>query len=134
MGRVQLKRTDMIKRLRKRNFDYLYKHLSKFDDLVMPVSVKNADVCWFSFPLSSYNRKPLVAYLERRGIETRSMFSGNILKHPGYAAVTHRQVGDLSEANWILEHSFWVGVHPRMTQADREYMVKVFENYYASVA
>ena len=36
MGRVQLKKAKRIKELRKKNFDYLYKHLSKFPDLCMP--------------------------------------------------------------------------------------------------
>lgn len=131
MGRVQLRKTKAIKKLRKRNFDYFYKHLAKFQsDLVFPKWHPKADVCWFALPLSTVgDRAPLVAHLEKHGIETRSMFAGNILKHPAYQGVPHRSM-DLSDANWILEHSFWVGVHPRMTQKDREYVVKVFREYY----
>src|SRR3990167_4989681 len=36
MGRVQLRKTKQIKEARKRNFDYLVKHLSKFEDLILP--------------------------------------------------------------------------------------------------
>lgn len=131
MGRVQLKKADKIKKLRKRNFDYLYKHLSKHRDLIMPRWLEDADVCWFSFPLSTRSdRGALVAHLEKKGIETRSMFAGNILKHPAYKKAKYRSM-KLTEADWILTNSFWVGVHPRMTQKDREYMVKVFDEYYA---
>ncbi len=129
MGRVQLKKTPKIKALRKRNFHYLYKKLSKFPDLVMPTWVKDADPSWFAFPLSTKgDRGKLVAFLEKSGIETRSMFSGNILKHPGYL---HLNVKDHSnEADWILEHSFWIGVHPRYSTKDIDWVVSVFEKYY----
>lgn len=134
MGRVQLKRTEEIKRLRKRNFEYLYKHLSEYEDLVMPTWVEGADVCWFAFPLSSRsNRGKLVAHLEKNGIETRSMFAGNILRHPGYKDVKCRSM-KLTEADWILEHSFWIGVHPRYGIKDLNYVLKVFENYYAKTS
>lgn len=130
MGRVQLKKANKIKALRKRNFNYLYKHLSKFPHLVMPDWIKDADVCWFSFPLSTLDdRGPLVAHLEKHGIETRSMFAGNITKHPAYKEVKYRK-HKIVEANWILKHSFWIGVHPRMTQVDREYVIDVFKKYY----
>lgn len=131
MGRVQLKKTDKIKKLRKRNFDYLYKHLSKHNGLVMPVGNSDADVCWFSFPITVQGdwRGKLVEHLEKNGIETRSMFAGNILKHPGYKNVPHRAMS-LTEANVILTNSFWISCHPRLTQEDREYIVKVFDEYF----
>lgn len=132
MGRVQLRKAGKIKRMRKRNFDYLYKHLSKHTELVLPSWNKGADICWFAFPLSTYeNRKPLVAWLEKHGIETRSMFAGNITKHPAYKGSKYRTGTGLWESNFILGQSFWISVHPRMTQKDREYVVKVFDEYYA---
>lgn len=134
MGRIQLRKANKIKKLRQANFNYFYKHLSKYPDLIMPEWIEGADVCWFSFPLSTIgDRGPLVAYLEKNGIETRSMFAGNILKHPAYKGVKYRSM-DLFNADFILEQSFWIGVHPRMTQKDREYVVKVFDNYYAQTS
>ena len=131
MGRVQLRKTREIKRLRKRNFHYLCKKLCKFPDLVMPSWVKGADPSWFALPLSTSGpRGPLVAHLEKNGIETRSMFSGNILKHPAYATVKHRKGSDLVEANWILRHSFWIGVHPRYLIKDLDWVISVFHDYY----
>lgn len=130
MGRVQLKKSEKIKKLRKANFDYLYKYLAQFPDLILPTWNPDADVCWFSMPLSTQgDRGALVAYLEKAGIETRSMFAGNILKHPAYKNVKYRE-SDVDESNYILEQSFWIGVHPRMTQKDREYVINTFKNYY----
>ena len=132
MGRVQLKKTEKIKKLRARNFAYLYEKLSKFEDLIMPRWVEGAEPSWFAFPLSTKSKRgPLVAYLEKNGIETRSMFSGNILRHPGYINVEHRSmITNGSDCNFILTNSFWVSVHPRYTPKDLAGMVKVFEDYY----
>jgi CDP-4-dehydro-6-deoxyglucose reductase, E1 len=131
MGRVQLKKTGKIKRLRKRNFDYLYKHLSKFPDLVMPKWVKKAEPCWFSFPITTKgDRGALVAWLEENGIETRSMFAGVITEHPAYKDTVYRLGVPLNEASVILHQSFWISCHPRMTAADRKYIIDTFAEYY----
>lgn len=133
MGRVQLRKSNKIKRLRQKNFNYLVKHLAQFEDLILPSSVKNADICWFSLPLSTRgDRGKLVKHLENHGIETRSMFSGNIIKHPAYANSKYKIHGKLTEADYILKHSFWITCHPRLKKSDLEYIIKVFKNYYAT--
>lgn len=130
MGRVQLRKTNKIKKARKRNFDYLYKHLKEFPELVMPHWVDGADICWFSFPLSTTgDRAPLLAHLEEHGIETRSMFSGDITKHPAYKSIEIRTM-PLEESQFILRNSFWISCHPRLSQSDLKYMVDVFKKYY----
>lgn len=132
MGRVQLRKADKIKRLRKANFDYLAGELGKLP-LVMPETVRDADVCWFALPITYHgDRGKLVAHLEKNQIETRSMFAGNITKHPAYLRkdIKFRVSGSLEESDYILKHSFWIGVHPRMTQADRKYVVDTFKTFF----
>lgn len=131
MGRVQLKRTKKIKALRKRNFHLLYKGLSQFDDLVMPEWIEGADPSWFAFPLTTKSeRGPLVAFLEKNGIETRSMFSGDITKHPAYKDVIYRKASELIEANEILHRSWWIGCHPRYGKKDIDWVISIFKKYY----
>lgn len=136
MGRVQLKKSNKIKRLRKKNFDYLYRGLSGRGDLIMPQWLENADICWFAFPLSTGfgHRKHLVPYLEKHGIETRSMFSGDITKHPAYKKSKYRVHGVLREADFILKNSFWITVHPRLKKTDLDFIIKTFKDYYAGLA
>ncbi len=133
MGRVQLKKAKKTKAIRKANFDYLYKNLSKYPDLIMPTSVKGSDVCWFSFPITvigNIKRGDLVSYLEKRGIETRSMFAGNIIRHPAYLYSEFRIGSKLEDADYILANSFWISVHPSLTKQDREYIIKTFDNFF----
>jgi len=134
VSRVQLKKAEKIKRMRKANFNYLYKHLSKWKDyLILPESIPNADVCWFAFPITAQNgldRGKLLKHLEKAGIETRPMFAGNVTKHPMCANIKYKVSGNLDEANLILNHSFWVSCHPSLTQNDREYIIKTFEDFF----
>lgn len=131
MGLVQLKKSDQIKWQRKTNYEYFVKHLSKHEGLIMPKVVGGADPCWFALPLSvKDNRGKLVRWLEKHGVETRSMFSGNIILHPAYKDSKYRIGSKLLESNRILTDSFWIGVHPRLTQEDREYVVRVFDDYF----
>lgn len=131
MGRVQLRKSKKIMQARKKNFDYLVKHLSQY--VITPTTIDGANVCWFALPLTyTGDRGALVAHLEKNGIETRSMFSGNITKHPAYKDSKYRISGKLNEANYILEHSFWIGVHPRMTPEDRDYVIKTFDDFFAT--
>ncbi len=137
MGRVQLRKIEKIKKARKKNFDYLIENLphTNTDLIVSDDLVKGADVCWFAFPVTyEGDRGKLTAYLEKNGIETRSMFAGNITKHPAYANSKYRISGELTGADYILEHSFWISCHPSLTQKDLEYIVKVFDDFFKEEA
>lgn len=134
MGRIQLFKAKSIKDLRTKNFNYLVENLKQFSDIILPTTIPNADVCWFALPLSvkkKGNRGKLVKHLEKYGIETRSMFAGNIIKHPAYKDSVYRIGSSLDGANYILENSFWIGVHPRMTQKDRDYVINTFKKFYS---
>lgn len=131
MGRVQLRKTAQIKKARKKNFDYLDYHLIKYPELTMPHTIKGADVCWFAFPIWALNRGPLLKHLEKNGIETRPMFSGNITLHPAYEKSEYRVSGNLDGANSITKNAFWISCHPSLTKSDLEYIVKTFDDYYA---
>ena len=133
MGRVQLRKIEDIKAARQKNFDYLWNKLSKTGLEAFPSGIKEegADVCWFAFPVIAQNsiRGKLVEHLEKHGVETRSMFSGNILKHPAYAGMEIRS-DELPGADYIMENSFWITCHPRLTKADLDYVVKTFKDFF----
>lgn len=127
MGRVQLKKSDEVKEARRKNFEYLYHNLTPFNQLILPEWNPKADVCWFAFPITyTGDREKLVAFLEKNGIETRSMFSGNITKHPAYKNSEYRISGSLTWSDYILKHSFWISCHPKLSKADRQHIIKTF--------
>lgn len=146
MGRVQLRKSNQIKKARQKNFNYLVNGLSRFSNLILPSPIKGADVCWFALPLSvmpiksptidNFNpeavpqRGKLVAHLEKAGIETRSLFSGNICAHPAYRDSKFRISGTLEVADYIMKNSFWITCHPRLTKSDLDYIIKTFDDYF----
>lgn len=137
MGRVQLRRLQEIKQLRQNNFDALYDGLSDLEiqksiDLV--VSPEKADISWFSFPLTiqkaDKTRKELFDFLEKRNIETRVIFAGNILRQPAYANIDHRVSGRLDNANFIMTNSLFISIHPNMTKEMADYVIQSFNEFF----
>ena len=131
VGRVQLRKLKDIMKARQKNFEYLTTRLSKFQDLIMPKVIKDADVCWFALPLTTTKaRGPLLRHLEKHGIETRPMFAGNIARHPAYKDVHFKMFGPKQwEADYIMNQSFWITVHPRLAKSDLDYIVETFKSH-----
>lgn len=131
MGRVQLQKAESIKKARQKNFNYLTKGLSRFSNLVLPHSPAHADVCWFALPLTVVgDRGVLVKHLEKHGIETRSMFAGNITRHPAYKDTHYVVRSSLKDADRIIKQSFWITVHPRLKKSDLDFIIKVFADFF----
>ena len=133
MGRVQLRKAKKIKKLRKQNFDWLSGYLGEMwggHGLKFPRVIEGGSPCWFALPVRYHNRGALVKHLEANGIETRSMFSGNITKHPAYKDTDYRVGNLLNGADRILHDSFWVSVHPSLKFEDLRYMASVFDNFF----
>jgi CDP-6-deoxy-D-xylo-4-hexulose-3-dehydrase len=70
-----------------------------------------------------------VPYIESKGVQTRMLFAGNLIKHPCFDEMRasgegYRVVGELKNTNRIMEDTFWVGVYPGMTDEMIDYMAK----------
>lgn len=145
MGRVQLRKTEQIKKARQKNYEYIQEGLRTLQRkryfqkgieaelITTPLTLrKGYDICPFAIPLTyEGDRGKLLKHLEKAGIETRPMFAGNITKHPAYVNSKFRISGNLDEANYITEHSFWISCHPSLTQEQREYIIKTFNDFFA---
>jgi CDP-6-deoxy-D-xylo-4-hexulose-3-dehydrase len=137
LGLTQLAKFAEFEQARVRNFAALYDALSPYDDvLALPEWDDRADVCWFAFPLTvreeaPFSRADLVRWLEGRGIETRYLFAGNILRQPGYRHIRHRTVGDLPNTDAIMRRAFFVGLYPGLDQPRLDYMIAQFHAFLA---
>lgn len=130
VGVAQLDKLDGFTAARRRNFAYLYEALKPLEDaLMLPESPKEADPSWFGFPIgirpeSGLKRDTIVRGLEAKRIQTRLVFAGNLTKQPLYRDVKYRVVGDLRNADYIMENVFWIGVYPGLTEAMLNYVVE----------
>ncbi|MBQ1333119.1 MAG: lipopolysaccharide biosynthesis protein RfbH [Lachnospiraceae bacterium] len=103
------------------------------DRLVLPEPAPNSDPSWFGFIVTvaeGIDREKVVRYIEGHGVQTRLLFSGNIIKHPCFDEMRasgegFRVAGSLEVTDRIMRDSFWVGVYPGMTDEKIDYMAKV---------
>jgi CDP-6-deoxy-D-xylo-4-hexulose-3-dehydrase len=145
IGCAQLEKLPAFTEARKRNWKFLHDglgDLSKY--FLLPEPTPNSDPSWFGFMLSvksgvDISRDSIVDYLESKGIQTRMLFAGNLIKQPCFNEMRkkrsgYRVVGDLKNTNLIMSHTFWVGVYPGLEQTQLEYIVKSIRDYIMDLA
>ena len=120
IGVAQLNKLPGFVERRQHNFEYLKNSLSSITDkLILPEACQNSNPSWFGFLMTcceGIDRNKVVAHLENNGIQTRSLFAGNLTRHPCLKHERYEIIGDLRNTNRIMEDSFWVGVYPGMTE------------------
>lgn len=130
MGRVQLRRLQEFKAIRKRNAEVLRKILSDYEDrVILPQSNPDADICWYTFPLTlkTIPRKKVLEALDEANIEWRPILAGNIARQPAF--LDHVVVRDkLNNADQLLHQSFWVSVHPTHSIEIMEFVGNIIKN------
>lgn len=134
VGCAQLKKFPSFVERRRHNFDYLKNGLKDIEDkLILPEPCENSKPSWFGFLMTckdGVDRKKVVPYIESKGVQTRMLFAGNLIKHPCFNEMRekgegYRVVGSLENTDRIMNDTFWVGVYPGMTDEKLDYMIKV---------
>ncbi len=126
IGCAQLEKFPEFVEKRKQNFAFLKNALDCVrDKLILPEPTENADPSWFGFMITcrdGVNKNDVVEHLENAGIQTRMLFSGNIVRQPVFDEMRasgkgYRVAGDLTETDRVMRSSFWIGVYPGMSEA-----------------
>ena len=134
IGVAQLKKLPAFIKKRQENFHYLYdglKDLAEF--LILPQATPKSKPSWFGFPLAvrpeaPFTRNEVIRYLEEHKIATRLLFGSNLVHQPAYREVPHRIVGDLKNSDFVMNHVFWIGVYPGLSQAALDYVIDTFHH------
>ena len=134
IGCEQLKKFPSFIEHRRHNWKRLYNALGDIQEqLILPAPAENSLPSWFGFlisvrPESGLSRNDVTKYLEGHNIQTRLLFSGNLIKHPCFDQIrnteAYRTVGSLNNTEYVMNHTFWVGVYPGMTDEMIDYMAK----------
>jgi CDP-6-deoxy-D-xylo-4-hexulose-3-dehydrase len=138
VGLAQLDKLPAFIAARKRNWQQLYDGLKPFEEFFcLPQPTPNSDPSWFGFlmtlrPEAPFGRNELIRYLEDHQVATRLLFSGNLLRQPAYQNIPHRVVGDLTNTDLAMTHSFWVGLYPSLTPEMLDYTLQTFRNFLAT--
>ena len=141
IGCAQLDKFPGFVERRRENFDRLKKGLEGTEEkLILPKACENSRPSWFGFILTckeGVSREHVVPYIERKGIQTRMLFAGNIIKHPCFDEMRlekngYRIAGELSNTDRIMRDTFWVGVYPGMTDEMIDYMARTIKEAVAN--
>ncbi len=129
VGVAQLEKLDDFISARRRNAEHLAEKLAGVSWLALPRELPGGASSWFGFPIrllpdAPIDRNALVAHLDERKIGTRLVFAGNITRQPAYAEVTSRSVGDLSNADIIMNDVLWVGTFPGLGTDELDYIAR----------
>jgi CDP-6-deoxy-D-xylo-4-hexulose-3-dehydrase len=137
IGATQLGRVDEFVAARRRNHARLLDALGPFEDrLILPTTPPNTDPSWFAFVITvredaGFTRADLTGFLEANRIETRGLFSGNLLRHPAFESIERRVVGDLANTEAIMYRTFFLGVYPGIDHDRMSYVIETFERFMA---
>ena len=137
VGVAQLKKLQGFIETRKRNWRLLYEGLKKYEDyFYLPRATEQSDPSWFGFLLTlregvPFSKNDIVKHLEDHKIATRSLFAGNILRHPAYQNTAYRICGSLEKTDYIMNHSFWIGVYPGLDEDRMTYVLDIFKRFMA---
>ena len=138
VGVAQLDKLDGFIQARNSNFNKIYEGLKDLQEfLILPEATKNSEPSWFGFPITvrkdaPFTRFELVQHIESRRIGTRQLFGGNLLRQPAYLKSPMRVVGDLTNADFITENTFWIGVYPGLTDEMINYMIDTISEFVRS--
>lgn len=132
VGCEQLKKFPSFIAKRRHNWERLHKELECLQDkIILPELAENSKPSWFGFLITvkeGLDRNKITEYIEKHNVQTRLLFSGNLIKHPCFNQLrntdAYRVVGELSNTNKIMNNTFWVGVYPGMTDEMIDYMAK----------
>jgi CDP-6-deoxy-D-xylo-4-hexulose-3-dehydrase len=134
-GLVQVAKLAMFNRTRGRNFRRFRKYFERCEEFfILPEDLPNARAYWLAFPLTirqgaPFQRIDIINYLERRNIQVRLLFSGNILRQPAFQNIERRVVGTLENTDAVMRNSFVFGCHHGMTDAMVDYVCGVFDDF-----
>ncbi len=134
IGLAQLKKLPVFIKKRQYNWNYLYSGLEKLKDkLILPEPAPKSNPSWFGFMLTCHegvDRKKIVPYIESKGVQTRMLFAGNLIKHPCFDEMRengsgYRVAGSLRYTDQIMNDTFWIGVYPGLNEEMLDYMISV---------
>ena len=123
-GLQQLVKFKKFSELRNKYFEMhsnFFKTLDSF--FIIPKILKNIKTNFLAYPIiikenKSFNKRDLQIFLEDNNVQTRPIFSGNILRHPAFSNQISKKnrLSDFKKADYIMKNGILIGCHQGLTQ------------------
>ncbi|MDB9897978.1 DegT/DnrJ/EryC1/StrS family aminotransferase [Gammaproteobacteria bacterium] len=131
---VQLKKLDENISLRNKHFNAHNKFFGKFDTFfTLPEQNPKAHTCWLAYPVivnenKYFSRTDLQIFLEKRNIQTRVVFTGNILRQPMMKDVRYvGEADDFVNADRVMKQGILLACHHGLSEAMIEHLYSSIE-------
>jgi len=133
-GLVQLGKLAHNIRLREKHFKQHLEFFRQYQEwLILPQPLINSRTSWLAFPLivrdcAPFTRTQLQIFFEKHRIHTRTVFSGNILRQPGYAKIRRRESArGYPNADQVMRGGILLGCHHGLNDQMISHMHESFE-------
>jgi CDP-4-dehydro-6-deoxyglucose reductase, E1 len=140
-GIVQLSKFKMFEKTRQRNFQHHINYFKKFGDLfILPTTPDFVKTNHLAYPIilknnKFFNRNQLQIFLEKNNIQTRPIFSGNILRHPAFKSLKkYNNVNNFPNSDYIMENGMLVGCHQGLSKSNISYIHKIISKFIKKIS
>jgi len=140
IGAAQIDKLPHFCERRKENFNTWYNIFNKYPEyFTLPKATEGADPAWFAFIVTvkenaPFTRDEVTAELNKKLIETRNLFAGNMTKQPGFMGRNWRIHSNLDNTDFIMNNTFFLGTYPSLTQEMFDYAEGVLDAFISSIA
>ena len=138
-GLEQLKRFPQFVARRKKNAETLMKFFQRYEEFfILPKQHPKAETFWHAFPLTirhgaPFTRLEITQYLEERNIQTRPIFTGNILRQPAFRNIKAKTLkGGYPVADNIMRNGFLIGCNHGLQDEHIAHLMDSFEQFLKS--
>ena len=134
-GLAQLDKAAIFIQKRKDNYAFLKVRLQACEEFLnLPKPTEHSDPSWFGFPITLKENCPvtrldLLTYLDQNKVGTRLLFAGNLARQPYMRGANYRISGDLTNTDYLMNNTFWIGVQPSLTPEMLEFTARKIETY-----
>ncbi len=132
-GLVQLKKLNKFAQIRQKNFESLNSFFSNQRFFKLPIQLPQVKTSWLAFPLTidseaPFSRMEIVKHLELHGIQTRPIFTGNVLRQPAFEKINHKNMEkEYHVADNIMKNSFLIGCNHGLNEKHLEKIKTTFK-------
>ena len=136
-GLVQLKKFKHFSNVRNRNFKLHYDFFKKLKNyFIVPKIEKNVKTNFLAYPIIlknnvNFSRKKFQIYLEKNNIQTRPIFSGNILRHPAFKNLisSKNKLNSFKNSDYIMKNGLLIGCHQGLSMKNITYIHSIILNF-----
>lgn len=135
----QIKKLKKNIKIRISNFKRYYYFFKKYPDFFcLPTQDENIVTGWLSYPIlinnnSNINRSDLQIYLEKRGVQTRPIFTGNLLRHPMMKNKIYKKVtSSFYNSDFVMKNGILIGCHQGLSKKEVDYVTRQIINFLKS--